>query len=38
MEAEHGDDIYNKMKEVEIIALILDIFSHKNYDKKFGYK
>jgi len=23
--------------EVEIIALILDIFNHKNYDKKFGY-
>ena len=27
-----------KGSEVEIIALILDIFSHKDYDKKFGYK
>lgn len=24
--------------EVEIIALILDIFNHKDYDKRFGYK
>jgi len=24
--------------EVEIIALILDIIAHKDYDKKFGYK
>lgn len=24
--------------EVEIVALILDILDHKDYDKKFGYK
>ncbi len=24
--------------DIEIIALILDIFDHKKYDKKFGYK
>ncbi|MFO7872823.1 MAG: hypothetical protein R6U26_04300 [Candidatus Undinarchaeales archaeon] len=27
-----------KGSEIEIIALILDIFSHKNYEKTFGYK
>lgn len=24
--------------EIEIIAFVLDIISHKDYDKKFGYK
>lgn len=24
--------------EVEIIALVLDIIDHKDYDKKFGYR
>jgi len=24
--------------EVEIIAFVLDIFNHKDYDKLFGYK
>jgi len=24
--------------EIEVIALILDLLNHKNYDKKFGYK
>lgn len=24
--------------EIEIIALILDIFDHKDYDRKFGYR
>ncbi len=24
--------------EIEIIEFILDIYDHKNYDKKFGYK
>ncbi|MGV8087215.1 MAG: hypothetical protein ACP5N1_06315 [Candidatus Woesearchaeota archaeon] len=25
-------------KEIKIIALVMDIFNHKEYDKKFGYK
>jgi len=25
-------------EEVEIIAFVLDIISHPDYDKKFGYK
>jgi len=27
-----------KGSEVEILSVILDIFSHKDYDKKLGYK
>ena len=27
-----------KGTEVEILTIILDIFSHKDYDKKFGYR
>ncbi len=27
-----------KDKEIEIIAFILDIVNHKDYNKKFGYK
>jgi len=31
--------IYNiKGSEIEIIALILDIIDHKEYNKKFGYR
>lgn len=25
-------------KEIEVIAFVLNIFDHKEYDKKFGYK
>ncbi len=28
----------NDESEIEIIAFILDILDHSNYDKKFGYK
>ena len=28
----------NGESEVEIIAFVLDLIDHKNYDKKFGYK
>lgn len=28
----------NDEKEIEIIAFVLDIIDHKEYDKKFGYK
>ena len=28
----------NGEEEVEIIAFVLDIINHKEYDKKFGYK
>ncbi len=28
----------NNETEVEIIAFVLDIMDHKNYDKKFGYR
>jgi hypothetical protein len=28
----------NDETEIEIIAFILDIINHKQYDKKFGYK
>ncbi|MFZ2455999.1 MAG: hypothetical protein WAX07_05945 [Candidatus Altiarchaeia archaeon] len=24
--------------QIEIIAFVLDIMNHRNYDKKFGYK
>lgn len=27
-----------KGNEIEIISLILDIFDHKTYEKKFGYR
>ena len=27
-----------RSNEIEIISLILDIFNHKDYEKKFGYK
>lgn len=29
--------VTNDEKEIEIIAFILDIIDHKDYDKKFGY-
>ena len=28
----------NNETQIEIIAFVLDIIDHKNYDKKFGYK
>lgn len=28
----------NDEKEIEIIAFVLDIMDHKDYDKKFGYR
>lgn len=28
----------NGEEKIEIIAFILDIFNHKDYDKKFGYR
>jgi cell division FtsZ-interacting protein ZapD len=30
--------ISKKKDEIEIIAFILDVFDHKDYDKRFGYK
>jgi hypothetical protein len=28
----------NGDSEIEIIAFVLDVIDHKEYDKKFGYK
>jgi hypothetical protein len=28
----------DRESEVEIIAFVLDVIDHKEYDKKFGYK